>query len=308
MKKQHTTATGSIYNIRFQKGDFVIGTIKEGARITAFKGEILASDLQDFIADKTVIELRGSIEHHKIYGDQLKISSYHRPSVVNSDGEINPSALTKFLVGKIKGLGMVGATSAILDAGGASEFVECLEGKKLLLLQKAHKLFTEPTLIKLRAEWKQEKDKIETISFFADLGIEGVFPQKFWDKWGSFAKEKVQSNPYILMKEIEGIGFKRADAIANRLGVDKYSEQRIEAGILHTLDTECFNNGHCFLHEEDLSEKARRLLELHHMYIDEVVEEMINSDKLKRFDKNIYLGVFWYSEVYICRRIKEMMG
>ena len=68
-------------------------------------------------------------------------------------------------------------------------------------------------------------------------------------------------NPYRLARDIRGIGFKTADAIAMRLGIEKTAVIRVRAGISYTL-TEAMDEGHCGLPAEELTPLAVELLDV----------------------------------------------
>src|SRR3979409_70149 len=68
-------------------------------------------------------------------------------------------------------------------------------------------------------------------------------------------------NPYRLARDIRGIGFKTADAIAMKLGIEKTAMVRVRAGISYAL-TEAMDEGHCGLPIEELIPLAEKLLEV----------------------------------------------
>ena len=79
--------------------------------------------------------------------------------------------------------------------------------------------------------------------------------------YGADAIPLVTENPYRLAREIHGIGFKTADAIAQKLGSEKTSMLRARAGITYAL-LEAIGDGHCALPEDELLPKAVALLEI----------------------------------------------
>src|ERR1700674_1896313 len=83
-----------------------------------------------------------------------------------------------------------------------------------------------------------------------------AFGEKVFD-----AIEVMTENPYRLARDIRGIGFKTADAIAMKLGVEKTAMVRVRAGISYAL-TEAMNEGHCGLPTEELIPLAEKLLEV----------------------------------------------
>src|SRR5262249_59488210 len=82
-------------------------------------------------------------------------------------------------------------------------------------------------------------------------GVSPAFAWRIFKKYGSAAIALVQENPYRLALEVWGIGFKSADAIARRLGIEKTAPARAEAGILHVLG-ELTEEGHMHAPEHQL--------------------------------------------------------
>src|SRR4030081_3555083 len=79
--------------------------------------------------------------------------------------------------------------------------------------------------------------------------------------YGADAVQVMSENPYRLARDIRGIGFKTADAIAMKLGIEKTAMVRVRAGISYAL-TEAMDEGHCGLPTEELVPLAVELLEV----------------------------------------------
>ena len=84
---------------------------------------------------------------------------------------------------------------------------------------------------------------------------------RIYKTYGSDAVQVMSENPYRLARDIRGIGFKTADAIAMKLGVDKAAMVRVRAGISYAL-TEAVDEGHCGLPRDELVPLAEKLLEV----------------------------------------------
>ena len=84
---------------------------------------------------------------------------------------------------------------------------------------------------------------------------------RIFKTYGSDAVQVMTENPYRLARDIRGIGFKTADAIAMRLGIEKTAMIRVRAGISYAL-TEAMDDGHCGLPTEELGPLAVELLEV----------------------------------------------
>ncbi|MGE4551370.1 MAG: ATP-dependent RecD-like DNA helicase, partial [Opitutales bacterium] len=81
-------------------------------------------------------------------------------------------------------------------------------------------------------------------------------------RYGNEAQTILQTEPYRIVRDVKGIGFKTADKIALNLGVSTNGPERIDAGILHAMD-ELEGDGHTCADRQELTDKATEILELH---------------------------------------------
>lgn len=110
--------------------------------------------------------------------------------------------------------------------------------------------------------------------FLQGHGVSAAYAARIFKQYGKGSLDVVRENPYRLATDIYGIGFKTADVIAGKLGFDKNSPVRDEAGILHVL-AELADEGHVFYPYEPLLTECGRLLE---------VERDVLTDAFARVD------------------------
>ena len=111
------------------------------------------------------------------------------------------------------------------------------------------------------AAWAEQKAVREIMVFLHSHGVGTARAVRIYKTYGSDAIQVMTENPYRLARDIRGIGFKTADAIAMKLGIEKTAIVRVRAGISHAL-TEAMDEGHCGLPTEELIPLAERLLEV----------------------------------------------
>src|SRR5258708_7809946 len=111
------------------------------------------------------------------------------------------------------------------------------------------------------AAWAEQKAVREIMIFLHSHGVGTARAVRIFKTYGADAVQVMSENPYRLARDIRGIGFKTADAIAMRLGIEKSAMIRIRAGISYAL-TEAMNEGHCGLPTEELAPLAEKLLEV----------------------------------------------
>ena len=109
--------------------------------------------------------------------------------------------------------------------------------------------------------WAEQKVVREIMVFLHSHGVGTARAVRIFKTYGADAVEVMTENPYRLARDIRGIGFRTADAIAMKLGIEKTAMVRVRAGIGYAL-TEAMDEGHCGLPEEELGPLAARLLEV----------------------------------------------
>src|SRR5438034_2871989 len=111
------------------------------------------------------------------------------------------------------------------------------------------------------AAWAEQKAVREIMIFLHSHGVGTARAVRIFKTYGADAIQVMTENPYRLARDIRGIGFKTADAIAMKLGIEKTAMIRARAGISYAL-TEALDEGHCGLPTEELIPLAEKLLEV----------------------------------------------
>src|SRR5467141_3103231 len=114
---------------------------------------------------------------------------------------------------------------------------------------------------RITAAWSEQKAVREIMLFLHAHGVGTARAVRIFKTYGAEAIQVMSENPYRLARDIRGIGFKTADAIAMRLGIDKAAVIRVRAGISYAL-SESMDEGHCGLPREELEKLAETLLEV----------------------------------------------
>ncbi len=111
------------------------------------------------------------------------------------------------------------------------------------------------------AAWAEQKAVREIMVFLHSHGVGTARAVRIFKTYGADAIQVMTENPYRLARDIRGIGFKTADAIAMKLGIEKTAIVRVRAGISYAL-TEAMDEGHCGLPTDELLPLAEKLLEV----------------------------------------------
>ncbi|MDR2656952.1 MAG: AAA family ATPase, partial [Oscillospiraceae bacterium] len=119
-----------------------------------------------------------------------------------------------------------------------------------------------------------------------------------------------RQNPYRLIEDVSGVGFKTADAIALSMGLTPESPYRIAAGVLHTLRAASVSDGHCYLPKEDMTARARELLNVAEELLERSISELALSKRitLRTLPQHTaaYLQNFYEAEAEVARRLIDL--
>ena len=157
--------------------------------------------------------------------------------------------------------------------------------------------------------WAEQKIVREIMVFLHSNGVGTARAVRIYKTYGADAIQVMTENPYRLARDIRGIGFKTADAIAMKLGIEKTAMMRIRAGISYAL-TEAMDEGHCGLPAEELAPLAAELLEVPKELIQtalelELAEGSVIADRVGE-TPCIFLAGLYRAEQVIAERLKQL--
>src|SRR5271167_4960410 len=132
---------------------------------------------------------------------------------------------------------------------------------------------------RIEQAWQEAKQVRQIMLFLHSHGVSTSRAVRIFKTYGEQAIEKVRSNPYMLAKDIYGIGFATADQIAQKIGIPRDSLDRARAGIDHVL-LEATSEGHCALPLQKLKPAAIKLLEIPEATVEQALSQMLTSGSL----------------------------
>src|SRR6267154_720006 len=186
------------------------------------------------------------------HGQQFKASFMRTSAPTSIDG------IEKYLgSGMIRGIGPVYAKKLVRAFG--EKVFDTIEAEPERLRE-----VTGIGLVRAKRitdAWAEQKIIREIMVFLHSNGVGTARAVRIYKTYGADAVQVMTENPYRLARDIRGIGFKTADAIAMKLGVEKTAMVRVRAGISYAL-TEAMDEGHCGLPTEELIPLAEKLLEV----------------------------------------------
>ncbi len=252
------------------------------------------------------LKITGEWVEHPVYGKQIKVQG------VEIEQPTTLSGIEKYLgSGMIRGIGP--ATAKLLIKHFGEETLD-------VLFTQPERLLDVPGIGQKRAQMIQESyaeqaQQREAMVFLQSYGVTPALSVKIFKRYGENVKRVIQQNPYRLIEDVEGIGFKSADKIAASLGIERDSEYRLSAGVTYTLQEATGGAGHCYLPRDVLVLSAQQLLGNDAEAIERVLDGMILSQKVKAqmLDLEeggevnaIYLPQTYRAEVDVARRLREL--
>lgn len=190
-----------------------------------------------------------------------------------------PSSLKgieKFLAsGLIKGIGPKYAERLVEQFG--KDVYDIMESNSAKL-EEVEGIGTKRRLL-IKESWNKNKAIRSIMGFLIANGAGTSRAFRIYKIYGDSAIQKVQKDPYCLARDIRGIGFKVADMIAEKIGIEKNSDLRARAGVEYVL-LEITSEGHCATPISVLIEKAQEILDIPQEIIEDAIQHGINIKRL----------------------------
>ncbi len=133
----------------------------------------------------------------------------------------------------------------------------------------------------IKESWQKQKTVRQIMVFLHQHGISTARAVRIYKSYGEQSILQLRKNPYQLAHDLHGIGFKTADKIAAKLGVQSDTRERISAGLAYVMAS-AVRNGHCALPEQELLDSSTELLEIPAGKVSDVLEMEINASRMER--------------------------
>ena len=258
---------------------------------------VTAVGIMPYVGEGETLKVYGKWVHNPKYGRQFSVSSYEK--VMPAD---EVSILRYLASGAIKGIGPKTAQK-IVDIYGKDTF-EVIEKHPEWLAEISG--ITPKKALQIGENFQKSAGMRSTMMFFREY-FGAAITMKIYKKWGSRSVDMAKDNPYILCEEIEGIGFDRADAMAQKLGFDADGLERVCSGILYMMRYRITQNGHVCLPEDVLINSACKLLSVGEENVKAALSSLYKGNKLRavKYDgvKYVYDRDSYESEKYIARKL-----
>jgi len=217
--------------------------------------------------DEPVV-LKGNWTQHPKFGRQFHVES------MEYDLDLDVEGLARYLANHpdIKGIGPVKAKVIAEKFGGDFERFLSEEPEAIA---KTAKLSMD-AVKRLRDEWQKTREYNKVITWLAAFELTHHQVTTLIEKYRNNVLGLLQDDPYIMVREIRGLAFKRIDKIARRMGTPKEHPNRIRAGILQCVE-EAYDQGDCWVEYEELIDRANTILVMDVLDSRERIEKILDA-------------------------------
>ena len=130
----------------------------------------------------------------------------------------------------------------------------------------------------------------DTVMFLQEYNISVNMAVKIFNIYGENTKEIIQKNPYKLVEDIRGVGFKSADKIATNLGIEKDSQFRVRAGLVYVLNETSEKSGNTYLPKQELVDSLSKLLDIDFTQKEQLLKDVIKGLVFEGFIKELSIN------------------
>lgn len=243
------------------------------------------------------ITAHGKWENNARYGKQYRVIEY----IVEMPTEA--ADIERYLAsGAIKGIRAKTARRIVAEFG--EDTVDVIENHPDWLSRIPG--ISPKRALEISEEFKSKSDMRATVAFFREY-FGPATTMKIYSCFGKHSVSIAKDNPYRLCEEVRGIGFDKADAMAQKLGLSSDSSDRIGAGIVYILTFNAAQNGHTCLPREKLVEAAASLLGVDAAAVSSETDKLITKGRLFSEtvgeDTYIYESLQYKNERYIAEKL-----
>ncbi len=254
-----------------------------------------------YISEGDLMEAEGRMTEHSLYGEQLQVEKYELKAPEDT------ASMERYLgSGAIKGVGM--ALAARIVRKFKSDTFRIIEEEPERLAEV--KGISEKLARAISEQMEEKKEMRQAMMFLQGYGISMNLALKIYQEYGQEMYGIIRENPYRLADDIQGVGFKIADEIAQRAGIFMDSDYRIHSGIFYCL-LQSVANGHTYLPQEELLKNASELLHVDCSTMEKHLMDLQMEKKIvvKAGEENnphIYAAQYYYMELNTARMLHDL--
>lgn len=251
------------------------------------------------VAEGEEIKVAGAWKRHPRYGLQFQVDHWQKIDPATLEG------IEKYLgSGLIKGIGPSYAKRLVAAFG--LDTLRVLSEEPLRVLEIDG--IGEVRARRIMQAWQEQRGMQDVMVFLQGHGIGASLALRIYRVFGSDTITRIRENPYVLAREVHGIGFLLADRIAGHIGLRGDFPLRVQAGVQHVL-REFAERGHCFVPLALLKQNAAALLNVEEDAVEAAIDKLtatgtfVSEETPEGDGSRIYLAELYHAE----RRVAESL-
>lgn len=254
-----------------------------------------------FLQQGEQVRLWGDWVEHPEYGRQMKVTRYEAVLPSTEEG------IKRYLAsGQIDGIGPATAEAIVQKFGMDTLQIMQFAPQRLMEVSGIGKV----KCAQIAESFAQSQEARGVLVFLQSYGVSALFAQRIYKTYGVGAVEMIRQNPYRLVQDIEGIGFKSADRIAQSMGIEADNPFRLQAGITYILSVEAGENGHVYLPAEWAQQRAAALLQVDLALVENAFMQLVISGSIILEDvageQAAYLPALYTAESETAQRLWDL--
>ncbi len=283
---------GIVENIIYQNKDtgYTVLELSTGKELLTSVGSFNSISVGENIC------VKGEYVNHPLYGKQLKAISF-KASIPN-----DIVSLERYLSsGAIKGVG----------PSIAHKIIQTFKDDTKRVIEEEPELLSKIKGISgkkaqdIAYQFEEKRDLRDAMIFLSQYGINGTLAVKLYKVYEDEIYYIIKQNPYKLSEDVRGIGFKTADEIARKVGIEKDSEFRIKSAVEYILYLNA-EKGNTYMKVMDLFNETQFLLdiEIENDYFETLLSNMVIDRRIKiEHSTDVYLNYYYKVEAEVAKRL-----
>lgn len=269
-------------------------------RLNTSDGDVTIVGYAAFLKTEEMVQVEGDWTYHNRFGEQFNFTNIKT---------LVPSTL--------KGIENYLSSGLIPNIGPktAKKIVEKFGLESLDIIQYSPERLKEipgigdKKLRRIIEAYDEQRELRDIMVYLQQFEITVNYGIKIYKKYGKDTIKFISENPYRLSEDIFGIGFKTADKIANKMGIENASPYRLEAGLKYVI-MQCAADGHTYVPKEELFNKSKYLLGVEESYLEESLRNLALKNSIyiinDEEETKIYYAPFHIAENNVAKKIVEL--
>lgn len=250
----------------------------------------------------TEYQFFGKLTNHPKYGEQFVVSRYQQKAPTSYEGLVDYLSSSRF-----KGIGKVLAERIVEELG--QDAIDTIISDSNALSKVSG--LTKKKAEELRENLLRHQGTERIFMQLSEWGFGPSLADKIYRQYESKTLEEIKENPYKLIEDIEGIGFNKADQLAEQLDFDAENINRVVAGIYVAVNEISNSDGDTYVPIAIAMQNGRKMLEGSRRYmisdelLDQAVQLAVENEQLMKLADNLMIPSLYFAELNIVKKLEN---